>query len=128
MIWQWDTSQADNNTGVHPGKGLVLPIDAHPKAEKWGDGTLMRNRIQSFDSSFSRYRTDAVTLHKDGAAKKIAGRAGVPVFDDGHWVSYYDPSNPTGSVKVTDTNTRIEIVKEPKSGETITVQVGPQQN
>ncbi|MDQ8705734.1 immune inhibitor A [Streptomyces sp. LHD-70] len=128
MIWQWDTSQADNNTGVHPGKGLLLPVDAHPKAEKWGDGTLMRNRIQSFDSSFSRYRTDAFTLHKDGVAKKIPARAGVSVFDDGHWVSYYDPANPTGSVKVTDTNTRIAIVKEPQSGETITVQVGPQQS
>ncbi|WP_408907280.1 immune inhibitor A domain-containing protein [Streptomyces cavernicola] len=128
MLWQWDTSQADNNTGVHPGQGLVLPIDAHPKAEKWADGSLMRNRIQSYDSTFSRYGTDAVTLHKEGVAKKIPGRDGVSVFDDGQWVSYYDPSNPTGSVKVTDTNTRIAIVNEPKSGETITVQVGPQQN
>ncbi|MFC7309880.1 immune inhibitor A domain-containing protein [Streptomyces monticola] len=128
LLWQWDTSQADNNTGVHPGQGLVLPIDARPKAEKWGDGTLMRNRIQSFDSPFSRERTDAITLHKDGVAKKIPARAGVPVFDDGHWVSYYDPSNPTAGVKVTDTNTRISILKQPANGETITVQVGPQQD
>ncbi|WP_327355756.1 immune inhibitor A domain-containing protein [Streptomyces sp. NBC_01304] len=125
LIWQWDTSQADNNTSQHPGKGLLLPIDSHPKAEKWTDGTLMRSRIQSYDSPFSRYRTDSVTLHKNGVAKKIPARAGVPVFDDGHWVSYYDPSNPLASVKVTDTNTRIEILKEPKNGETITVRVGP---
>ncbi|MDG4859687.1 immune inhibitor A [Streptomyces sp. T-3] len=125
LIWQWDTSQADNNTSQHPGKGLLLPIDSHPKAEKWTDGTLMRSRIQSYDSPFSRYRTDGITLHKNGVAKKIPARAGVSVFDDGHWVSYYDPSNPLSSVKVTDTNTRIEIVKEPKNGETITVQVGP---
>ena len=29
LIHYWDTSQADNNTGLHPGHGLLLPIDAH---------------------------------------------------------------------------------------------------
>ncbi len=29
LINYWDTSQADNNTGLHPGQGLLLPIDAH---------------------------------------------------------------------------------------------------
>ncbi|WP_119288200.1 immune inhibitor A domain-containing protein [Streptomyces sp. YIM 130001] len=125
MIWQWDTSQSDNNTSQHPGEGLVLPVDAHPKAEKWADGSLMRNRIQAYDVPFSRHRTDGFTLHNDGVPTKVPGKEGVSVFDDGHWVSYYDPSNPAGSVKVADTNTRIEIVKEPRSGETITLQVGP---
>lgn len=32
--------------------------------------------------------------------------------------------NETGSVKVTDTNTRISILKQPLDGSTITVQVG----
>ncbi|MGW0734159.1 immune inhibitor A domain-containing protein [Streptomyces sp. NPDC002851] len=128
VIWQWDTSQPDNNTGVHPGEGLVLPVDAHPKALKWADGTLMRNRIQSFDSSFSRYGTDAVTLHKNGIATKLPAQRGVRVFDDGDWSRYYDASNPTGSVKVTDTNTKIKIVKESRTGSTITVKVGPGAN
>ena len=39
LIWKWDTSQADNNTSAHPGAGLVLPVDAHPAALKWADGT-----------------------------------------------------------------------------------------
>ena len=30
LIWYYDTSQADNNVGDHPGEGLLLPIDAHP--------------------------------------------------------------------------------------------------
>ncbi|CAM5453485.1 M6 family metalloprotease domain-containing protein OS=Streptomyces tendae OX=1932 GN=GUR47_07820 PE=4 SV=1 [Streptomyces tendae] len=77
LIWKWDTSQADNNTSQHPGTGLVLPIDSHPTALKWKDGTLMRNRIQAYDSPFSLYRTDGMTLHKADVAKYIPGSKGV---------------------------------------------------
>ncbi|MFJ9627561.1 immune inhibitor A domain-containing protein [Streptomyces sp. NPDC101175] len=124
LIWKWDTSQADDNTSEHPGEGLILPIDSHPAQLKWSDGTLMRNRIQAYDSPFSLYRTDAVTLHKADVAARIKSQPGVPVFDDGR-STYYDTSNPTAGVKITDTNTRIKIVKEPLDGSTISVQVGP---
>ncbi len=124
LIWKWDTSQADDNTSQHPGEGLILPVDSHPTPLKWSDGSLMRNRIQSFDSTFSWYPTDALTLHNADVATKIKSRPGVPVFDDGR-SAYYDASTPLAGVKVTDTNTRIKIVKEPLSGSTITLQVGP---
>jgi immune inhibitor A len=124
LIWKWDTSQADDNTSVHPGEGLILPIDSHPAPLKWTDGTLMRNRVQAFDSTFSWYPTDAITLHKADVATKIKSRPGVPVFDDGR-STYYDASNPAAGVKVTDTNTSIKIISEPLSGSTITVKVGP---
>ncbi|MBI0383598.1 immune inhibitor A, partial [Streptomyces albiflaviniger] len=110
LIWQWDTSQPDNNVGVHPGSGLILPIDAHPAAEKWADGKLMRNRIQAYDSPFSRLPSDGFTLHNDGKAAKVKPKPGIPVFDD-HKGTYWDESNPTGSVKIADTNTRIKILK-----------------
>ncbi|MFF8971571.1 immune inhibitor A domain-containing protein [Streptomyces sp. NPDC014995] len=124
LIWKWDTSQADDNTSQHPGEGLILPVDSHPAPLKWSDGTLMRNRIQSFDSTFSWYPTDAITLHQADVATRIKARPGVPVFDDGR-STYYDASNPLAGVRVTDTNTSIKIVKEPLSGSTITVKVGP---
>ncbi|MFD3499971.1 immune inhibitor A domain-containing protein [Streptomyces sp. NPDC058678] len=124
LIWKWDTSQADDNTSQHPGEGLILPVDSHPTPLKWSDGSLMRNRIQAFDSTFSWYPTDALTLHNADVATKIKSRAGVPVFDDGK-STYYDASTPLAGVRVTDTNTRIKIVKEPLSGSTITLQVGP---
>ncbi|CAM5441065.1 immune inhibitor A domain-containing protein [Streptomyces aurantiogriseus] len=124
LIWKWDTSQPDDNTSQHPGEGLILPIDSHPTPLKWSDGTLMRNRIQSFDSTFSWYPTDAITLHNADVATKIKARPGVPVFDDGK-SSYYDASTPLAGVKVTDTNTSIKIANEPLSGSTITVKVGP---
>ncbi|QOV38043.1 immune inhibitor A [Streptomyces ferrugineus] len=124
LIWKWDTSQQDNNTSQHPGVGLVLPIDSHPTAMKWSDGTLMRNRIQSYDSPFSRYRTDGMWLHNADVATKIPSSRGVSVFND-HASTYYDASNPAASVKVTDTNTKIKIVKEAKNGSTIELEVGP---
>ncbi|MFJ8074685.1 immune inhibitor A domain-containing protein [Streptomyces sp. NPDC096176] len=124
MIWQWDTSQKDNNTSAHHGQGLILPVDAHAKPMKWADGTLLRNKIQTFDSSFSTYRTDSFWLHNADKPQWIASQRGNPVFDDRKGVYWY-AENPTGSVKVTDTNTKIAIVKEPRSGETITIKVGP---
>ncbi|MGV9851958.1 immune inhibitor A domain-containing protein [Streptomyces sp. NPDC003442] len=124
LIWQWDTSQPDNNVGVHPGSGLILPVDAHPAAEKWADGKLMRNRIQAYDSPFSRLPSDGFTLHNDGKAAKVKPKPGIPVFDD-HKGTYWDEGNPTGSVKIADTNTRIKILKELPGGSTMTVQVGP---
>ncbi|MDT9681273.1 immune inhibitor A [Streptomyces sp. TRM76323] len=124
LIWKWDTSQADNNTAVHPGEGLVLPIDAHAKPLTWADGTLMRNRIQSHDAPFSRFRTDRVTLHNADVPQRIGGLPGNPVFDDRKGVYWFE-SNPRAGVKVTDTNTRIAITQQPRNGRTITVQVGP---
>lgn len=122
MIWLWDTSQKDNNTSVHPGKGLILPVDAHAKPLKWADGTLMRNRIQAFDSSFSWFPTDSFKLHKADVAQRIAAQAGKPVFDDRKGTYWYE-ENPTAGVDVPDTNTKISIVKEPLSGSTVTVKV-----
>ncbi|MBD0736782.1 protease [Streptomyces sp. CBMA29] len=124
LIWLWDTSQADNNVGIHPGTGQILPIDAHAKVEKWADGSVMRNRIQAYDSPFSWFPTDGFTVHSNGVAAKVKAKLGNPVFDD-HYGSYWDAANPTGGVKVSDTNTRITIVGEAFDGSTMTLQVGP---
>ncbi|WUC83719.1 immune inhibitor A [Streptomyces sp. NBC_00536] len=124
LIWLWDTSQKDNNTSVHPGAGLILPIDSKAKPLKWADGTLMRNKIQPFDAPFSWYSTDDITLHNKGVATRIKPSAGNGVFDD-HKGKYYYDENPTGSVKVTDTNTKIKIAKESYDGLQMTVEVGP---
>lgn len=124
LIWKWDTSQADNNTSQHPGVGLALPVDSHSKALWWDNGTLMRNRIQAYDSPFSLYRTGGLTLHSADVATKIPSSKGVSVFND-HTSDYYDNRNPTGGVKITDTNTKIEIVKQAKDGSTISSRSAP---
>lgn len=124
LVWLWDTSQLDNNVGVHPGEGLILPVDAHAKPEKWKDGALMRGRIQAYDSPFSWYPSGGMRLHDDGEKQTVLPKLGKPVFDD-HKGTYWYESNPQAGVKVPDTNTRISIVQQPLSGQTITVRVGP---
>ncbi|MCX4778663.1 immune inhibitor A domain-containing protein [Streptomyces sp. NBC_01264] len=124
LIWQWDTSQKDNNTSQHPGAGLILPIDANAKPMKWSDGTLLRNKIQPYDAAFSAYKTDAITLHKNGQELFLKPKPAQLVFDD-HKGKYFYDENPTGSVKTTDTNTKIKVVKETYDGLVMTVEVGP---
>ncbi|MER5205982.1 immune inhibitor A domain-containing protein [Streptomyces sp. NPDC002825] len=124
LIWKWDLSQKDNNTSKHPGVGRVLPIDAHPSPLKWSDGTLMRNRVQAYDSPFSISGTDGFQLHNKGVATWVPSQAGNPTFDDRKGV-YWFAETPRAGVQVTDTNTKIQVVKEPLNGQTITVQVGP---
>ena len=66
LVWYWNDEFTDNNVGEHPGEGLLLPVDAHPQFSHWKDGTLMRNRILSYDSTFGQQPTKRITLHKDG--------------------------------------------------------------
>ena len=63
LVWYWETQYSDNDVGDHPGHGELLPVDARPQLSHWPDGTLMRNRILSYDSTFGRDRTRAITLH-----------------------------------------------------------------
>ncbi|WP_234018885.1 MULTISPECIES: immune inhibitor A domain-containing protein [unclassified Streptomyces] len=126
VVWQWDTSQRNNNVGQHPGQGLILPIDAHAKPLKWADGKLISNKITPYDAAFGWYPVPGMKLHKLGVETKIPAQLGNPVFDD-HKGTYWYAENPTGSVKTTDTNTRISILSQPLDGSSITVKVGPSQ-
>ncbi|GGO89226.1 protease [Wenjunlia tyrosinilytica] len=122
LISLWDTSQTDNNVGDHPGEGLILPIDAHAKPLHWKDGTLLRTRIQGFDSTFSLKGTDALTVHKEGVAKSWKAKKGNPTFDD-RTGTYWYPETQYASVKVPNTDTIIKILWESKTGQTMKVRV-----
>uniref|UniRef100_UPI0037360C0D immune inhibitor A domain-containing protein n=1 Tax=Arthrobacter pityocampae TaxID=547334 RepID=UPI0037360C0D len=125
-ITYWNTAQKNNNTRQHPGAGLALPVDAHPKALTWSDGTIVRNRIQSFDATFGKQATDALSLHRETAAGVTTltapSQPGVAVFDDTDPNAYYDATNPQGSVVVAGTGTKIEVVQSNSTG-MLTLQV-----
>jgi immune inhibitor A len=137
LINYWDTSQSDNNVGDHPGKGLILPVDAHPQFSHWPDGTLMRPRILSYDSTFGLESTDAITLHNNGVAGSIASKPAVPTFDDTKtWWTNSDEHAATGAhkgryqpgwygVDVPKTGTTITVVNSSKQGNAMTVLVAP---
>lgn len=124
LINYWDTSQPDNNTGLHPGQGLLLPIDAHPNTLYRVDSVRWRNRIQTYDSTFSLEPTDALNnLHVNSVLSPVPSLPAVPVFDDR--TPHYDPTNPLGSVMHPNTGTQIRIQSVSAQNSFMQVQVRP---
>jgi immune inhibitor A len=134
LVWYWDESHSDNNVGDHPGAGLILPVDANPAILHWSDGSVMRPRLQSFDSTFTTKQVKQVTLHQNGVATKIPAHPGVSVFDDmqSYWFSGDPGDNPSGgryqaewsSVNVPHTGTKMTIKSNTNNGNML-VEVQP---
>jgi immune inhibitor A len=111
LVSYWDTSQADNNTSEHPGSGLVLPVDAHPRPLVRVDGALWRPRVGSYDAPFGLEKADSFTLHVNGRPSYVRGQAAQPLFADNR--SYFDPAQPTAGVKLSPENrTNIRVLSQ----------------
>ena len=127
LVSYWDNSFSDNNVGASCAAGrcggLLLPVDAHPEALLCKDGSIWRNRIQTYDATFTLDPTDEITLSCNGQYSTHGGLPAVPVFDDNN--SYYDPSNPMGSVITPITGTQIRIQSISAHGNFMQIQVRP---
>ena len=135
LISYWDETFTDNSVGDHPGGGLILPVDAHPSNEHWANGQYMRQRIQSYDSTFGLERTDRITLNLSSEPTTIRSKPAVRLFDDmrsywtagdGHTPAFHGRFQPEWtSVKVAATGTRIKVLKQNHGGRVMDVQVNP---
>ncbi len=124
LVNYWDTSQADNNTGLHVGHGLLLPIDAHPTTLYRVDGGRWRNRIQTYDSTFTLAPTDGIpNIHQNSILSPVPSLPAVSVFDDR--ILHYDPANPLGSVMHPNTGTQIRILNLSAQGDFMQIEVRP---
>ena len=123
LISYWDTSQSNNNTGTHPGEGLILPIDAHPEAMMRPDGGVWRSRIQGYDSPFSLEPTDAITLHWLSQPSPQPSLPAVPVFDDN--MQHWNPATPISGVINPNTGTQVRIKSVSAQGTFMQVEVRP---
>lgn len=127
LVSYWDNSFGDNNVGANCAGGrcggLLLPVDAHPEALICADGGIWRNRVQTFDATFTLTRTDKLTLHCKGEASTLPSLPAVSVFDDNN--NYYDTANPMGSVIVPNTGTQIRLKSFSAQGGFMQVQVRP---
>jgi immune inhibitor A len=97
----------DNDTSVHAGEGLILPIDSHPDPLRRPDNQPWRARIQSYDSPFGLDTTDVITLHFLSAPATHGGLPPVSSFDDRN--QYWRAATPLAGVKNPNTGTIIEI-------------------
>jgi immune inhibitor A len=123
LINYWDTSQSDNNTRVHPGAGLILPIDAHPENMIRADGGDWRGRIQAYDSTFGFEPTQELTLHWNSQPSYHPSQPAVPVFDDN--IQYWNPETPVLGVINPHTGTQIRIKSVSAQGSFMQVEVRP---
>ena len=124
LINYWDTSQADNNTALHVGHGLLLPVDAHPATLYRVDGGIWRNRIQTYDSTFTLTPTDGIpNIHQSGVLSPVPSLPAVSVFDSRK--SYYDPTNPLGSVITPNVPVTIRLVSISAQNSFMQVEVRP---
>lgn len=123
LVSYWDSSQSDNNTSIHPGEGLLLPIDAHPEIMYRPDGGIWANRIQTYDSTFGMEDTDELMLHWLGDPSYHPSLAAVSIFDDTN--QYYRPANPIGGVINPNTGTQIRVKSVSALGSFMQVEVRP---
>jgi len=138
LIWYYNTSQADNNVGDHPGEGLILPIDAHPAIRHYTSGTtpgaVVRVRLQSYDSTFGLDKTDAFTLTGTAIGTlNFPSQPAVRTFNDNN--SYYtahDPGDALGhyqagwiSVQTPHTGTVIKVASVSAQGNFMQVVLNP---
>jgi immune inhibitor A len=135
LISYWDETFSDNSVGDHPGGGLILPVDAHPTPEHWANGQYMRQRIQTYDSTFGLERTDRITLHLNSEPTTIRSKPAVRLFDDmrsywigddGHTAAQHGRFQPGwSSVKVASSGTKIKVQNESHGGRVLHVEVNP---
>ena len=127
LINYWDTSFPNNDVTANCAAGrcggLLLTIDAHPKALIRADGKVWRGRMQAYDATFSLDPTEAITLNYRSQPSYHPSLPAVSVFNDR--LSYYDSDNPTGSVIVPITGTQIRIKSYSAFGNFMQVEVRP---
>lgn len=121
LVSYWNTFYNDNNVGEHPGEGLILPIDAHPRPILQADGAPWRTRVQVFDATFGKERTDQFSLSTAGGSQRFPARAAVDTFDDSK--TYWYGRSPDSGVKVPDTNTTIRVADQSRDGANMLVEV-----
>lgn len=128
LIWYKNGAYGDNNTSEHPGGGQALIVDAAVGTLKWSNGTLARNRMQGYDSTFDVDRTDALHLENEiaGAPNNVLdvpARKGVPTFYDSSETAYYDAANPAHSTKTAGSGVKIKVLYSDERRGTMTLSV-----
>ena len=119
LISYWDTSQSDNNTSVHPGSGLILPIDSHPLPIDRIDGTVWRPRVGGLRRPFGTHTNDSFTLSVADQPSYVRGLPAATMFSDNK--SYWDASQPSASVKVPNNGVYVRVMGQQADGMTIRV-------
>ncbi|MDF1605733.1 immune inhibitor A domain-containing protein [Nocardioides sp. YIM 152315] len=136
LVWYHNGFYSDNDTSVHPGGGVDLPVDATPQNQVWRSRrgapvALAEGRLQTFDSTFDVDRRTGLRLSTDangGMRLLVAGGRSVPVFEDHDRSAYLDDSGgPAGlalSTEVAGVGTQIQVVSSDERAGRMVVRIG----
>jgi immune inhibitor A len=113
LISYRNSSVPDNDITLHPGRGQILPIDAHANPSLRPDGKgVLNSRWQTWDATFG-VDTHSVTLSQVLNSGKLVQRTYVapPVssFFDSSPTAYYSTALPYNSVMTAGSGLRIDI-------------------
>ena len=124
LVTYWDSGESNNNTSLHRGEGLILPVDAHPapllrNVEYPGQAAFQSpwsSTVQSYDSTFGLQPTDPLNLPFYGSFNgsfyqfyaSHPSLPAVPEFNDLN--SYWSAAKPDAGVIVPNTGTIIRVV------------------
>jgi immune inhibitor A len=99
LVSYWNTQYTDNQTGVHPGEGLILPIDMHQQVIKRDDGSLASTTVQVADAPLSTDHTKGQWIPNPATGKQyqLPPLPGVTTFDDRN--NYFNSDKPDWGVK-----------------------------
>ena len=102
-------------------------MDAHPTFHHAANGDLLRPRILSFDSTFSKQDTKAITVNINSQPTTIPAQKAVDTFDDTKaW--WFEDDGHGGASHQGRYKPGWYGVKVPKTGTTITIKSGGSQS
>lgn len=134
LVWAVDETYEDNETEVHPGHGLTLPIDARPFAWTWPDGLVLANHLQVFDATFGLTGMPETVFRREIAEGYgphqtietvevvVPASPGIPIFDDSDPEAYWSTDNPNSSALVAGHGAQVTVLDQTSAG-TMTVSV-----
>ena len=127
VLWYRDMSYEDNWTGVHPGGGYLLVVDAHKqplmRPPVSGMGSLPWNsRVQSYDAAFSLLPAPTLDLMYWGIERIDPGLNAVPNFNDS--LSYWSSAASAASVKTPAYGIVFRVLGQASDGSAALVGVG----
>jgi immune inhibitor A len=129
LVWYQNGLYTDNNTSVHPGYGQSLPVDSTgAQPLRWADGSVARNRINSFDATFDVDKTDTIRIQRQLASGtqllQVPSMQSRSVFDDSNVDAYWSAANPAGSTKVAGTGTVVKVLSSDEATGHMVIEVG----
>jgi immune inhibitor A len=113
LLWYVNGGYDDNDTGLHPGAGQVLPVDIRPEPREGLGSGLLRTRWQIWDAPMS-VDTRSIRLSRQAAGGALTSKSytSYPVksFWDYSKTAYWRQQTPFNSVKTAGSGIRIDVL------------------